>query len=90
MHFPSFILVMHAYIISLPIVITSYSIHYTKLYEKLGEHFSVPVDKFIGLNRGIIIPNPNAPTSKCLELSEIEKILKGNPDKIVIIDEAFV
>ncbi len=69
---------------------------YAKLFKlnvnmiKLDEQFSVPVDKFVGLNRGIIIPNPNAPTSKCLELSEIEKILKGNPDKIVIIDEAYI
>ena len=82
--------------INFPDITYSFYEVYAKLFKlnvnlvKLEEDFSIPVDKFVGTNNGIIIPNPNAPTSRYLNLSEIERILKGNPEKIVIIDEAYV
>ena len=41
-------------------------------------------------NGGIVIANPNAPTSIGEPLSFIEEILQANPDSIVIVDEAYV
>ena len=56
----------------------------------LNEDFSVNVDDYIGVNKTIFIANPNAPTGIALSLSDIERILVGNPDTIVVVDEAYV
>ncbi len=56
----------------------------------LTEDFSINPEDYLRPNGGIIFPNPNAPTGRYLALAEVERILQGNPDNVVVIDEAYV
>jgi histidinol-phosphate aminotransferase len=57
----------------------------------LDEDFSINPKDYCGRpNGGIIFPNPNAPTGRLLPLAAIEQILQGNPDSVVVVDEAYV
>ena len=56
----------------------------------LNDAFEIVVDDYKQPNGGIIITNPNAPTSIALGLSAIEEVLQANPDSVVVIDEAYV
>ena len=61
---------------------------YTEIPVK--DDLSIDPADYIGGKRTVVIANPNAPTGLFLPLSEIEKIVKGNPDGVVIVDEAYV
>ena len=56
----------------------------------LDENFCIRTDDYKKENGGVIIANPNAPTSIGMKRSEIEEIIQANQDVIVIIDEAYV
>jgi histidinol-phosphate aminotransferase len=56
----------------------------------LTEAFEIRVDDYLVPNGGIIFPNPNAPTGRLLGLAEVERLLAGNPDSVVVIDEAYI
>lgn len=56
----------------------------------LRDDFSLCVDDYIGKKGTVFIANPNAPTGVALEVSEIERLVKSDPDRIVVVDEAYV
>ena len=81
----------------------SYSFYpvYARLYGlatcqmPLREDFSIGIDDYVQAGRagragGIIIPNPNAPTGMALSLTDVERLLAGSRNIVVVIDEAYV
>lgn len=57
---------------------------------KLDENFRILKEDYYKENGGIVIANPNAPTSICEGLDFIEDILQHNQDVVVIVDEAYI
>lgn len=58
--------------------------------QALDSEFRIVKEDYYKENGGIVIANPNAPTSIYEELSVIEDIIKHNPDSVIIIDEAYI
>lgn len=56
----------------------------------LDDNFRIKREDYFQSNGGIILPNPNAPTAIMEDVGMLEEIVAGNPDSIVIIDEAYV
>jgi histidinol-phosphate aminotransferase len=56
----------------------------------LTESFEINPEDFKQPNGGVIFPNPNAPTGRYLELQHVEEILAANPNRVVVVDEAYI
>lgn len=56
----------------------------------LADDFSVDVSAYQQPAGGVIIANPNAPTAIFLGLEQVEQLLQMHPDRVVVIDEAYV
>ena len=71
-----------------PVWAELYGISYKKIAVK--EDFKIDINDYFIPNGGIVIANPNAPTGISLSLKEIEALVSGNENSVVIIDEAYV
>ena len=47
-------------------------------------------EDYAGLGENLVLANPNAPTGQLLTPAEIETIARSNPDRVVIVDEAYI
>ena len=56
----------------------------------LNEDFTIPFEKIPLENSGIVISNPNAPTSIYADKSQISALLERNTEAVVIVDEAYI
>jgi histidinol-phosphate aminotransferase len=56
----------------------------------LRDDFTVNAEDYIREGKTVVIANPNAPTGIYLPLSEIEKIVAFDRERVVIVDEAYI
>ncbi|MDE6864524.1 MAG: histidinol-phosphate transaminase [Eubacterium sp.] len=56
----------------------------------VNHDFRINPDDYREKNGGVVIPNPNAPTSIGEGADFVKKIMEYNQDSVVIIDEAYV
>ncbi len=58
----------------------------------LNAGFEIVIDDYLNAPAcgAVIFPNPNAPTGRLLPLADIERLLAGRPDTVVVVDEAYI
>ena len=56
----------------------------------LEEDFTVDPGKYAGAEGTIFLANPNAPTGLALTPEDVEGILRANPGRVLVLDEAYV
>jgi histidinol-phosphate aminotransferase len=71
-----------------PVYAALYRLPYRQI--PLDDSLGICLADYVGPNAGIIFPNPNAPTSRALPLSELEELLARNTESVVVVDEAYV
>ncbi len=56
----------------------------------LREDFTLHVDDYMDYPGTIVIANPNAPTGMAVPRTDIQRLLEADPDRVIIVDEAYV
>ena len=56
----------------------------------LREDFTLNADDYMDFPGTIVIANPNAPTGMTVPRSDIQRLLEADPERVVIVDEAYV
>lgn len=56
----------------------------------MNKDFSINPADYCGVGKAVVIANPNAQTGLALPRSDIEAIVRSNPEHLVVVDEAYV
>lgn len=56
----------------------------------LRENFTLHVDDYMDFPGTVVIANPNAPTGIAVPREDIQRLLEADPNRVVIVDEAYV
>ena len=56
----------------------------------LREDFTLNVDDYMDFPGTIVIAHPNAPTGMTVSREDIQRLLEADPNRVVIVDEAYV
>ena len=70
-----------------PVWAQLYGLNLTEL--PLDGNLAVDIALFAETPGSILLANPNAPTGKALKLDQLRELIRGNPDRLVVIDEAY-
>lgn len=54
------------------------------------DDFSIAINDYMDLDGDIIFANPNNPTGLTVAVSDIEALVRKKPDRMIIVDEAYV
>ena len=88
-------LLKQAHPLSLPDVTYSFYRVWAQLYDvelalvPLAEDFCIDLPAMCASHGPIIIANPNAPTGIALSLEAVERLVRSNPERLVVVDEAY-
>ena len=56
----------------------------------LTEDFSIDLEEYKKRKGTVFLANPNAPTGKALPAAAVEELIAADPDRVVVVDEAYV
>jgi histidinol-phosphate aminotransferase len=56
----------------------------------LRDDLSIDIWDYAATERAVVIANPNSPTGLALDRGDIEALLRQNPGRLVVVDEAYV
>jgi histidinol-phosphate aminotransferase len=56
----------------------------------LNEDFTVDIQPYLKAKECVFLANPNAQTGIYLQPEEVEKLVSSNPDRVVVVDEAYI
>ena len=56
----------------------------------LRDDFSIAPEDYSSAAAAIILPNPNAPTGRLLTLDDLRRFVAATPQRLLVVDEAYV
>jgi histidinol-phosphate aminotransferase len=70
-----------------PVLASLYNIAYSEI--QVDGTLSIRPEDYIGASGNVVLANPNAQTGITLPIGDIERIAASNPERVVVIDEAY-